>query len=66
MEIIKSICNACSCNEQEAQEHLDNEIRNLKELRDLADLRNSDIESACSGLGLDMDYMFYFIEALAY
>lgn len=64
-QIIERICNACSCNEAEAQEYLDNEINNLKELRDLDDLRDGDIETACSGLGLDFDYMAYFIEALA-
>ena len=64
-QIIERICNACSCNEREAQEYLESEINNLRELRDLDDLRNSDIESACSGLGLDFDYMAYFIEALA-
>lgn len=63
--IIERICNACSCNETEAQEYLESEVNNLRELRDLDDLRDGDIETACSGLGLDLDYMAYFIEALA-
>lgn len=64
-QIIERICNACSCSEEDAQEYLDNEIHNLRELRDLNDLRDGDIETACSGLGLDFDYVAYFIEALA-
>lgn len=65
MEIIERICNSCSCNEQEAQEYLDDEIRNLRELQELNDLRESDIESACTDLGLELDYMEYFITRLA-
>lgn len=63
--IIQRISTACSCNEQEAQEYLNDELRHLREMRDLGDLRNSDFESACSGLGLDFDFIAYFIEAVA-
>lgn len=63
--IIENICISCSCNEQEAQEYLDSELSNLRELQQLNDLRESDIESACSGLGLELDYMEYFITRLA-
>ncbi len=41
------------------------EMRNLRDLQSLDDLRESDIEDACTGLGLDLDFMIYFIEALA-
>lgn len=63
--IIENICVSCSCNETEAKEHLDAELRNLRELKELDDLRNSDIECACTGLGLDLDYMTYFITQLS-
>lgn len=63
--IIKRICNSCCCNEQEAQEHLDGEIRNLKEMQRLNDLRYDDFEVACDSLGLDHDYVAYFIEVIA-
>lgn len=65
MNIIQSICIGCSCNEEQAREYLEDEMRNLRELKDLDDLRDDDIENACSGLGLDMDYMVYFITQLA-
>lgn len=63
--IISSICNSCSCNEQEAREYLDDEIRNLQELRDLDDFRYDDLELACANLGLEHDYVQYFINILA-
>lgn len=63
--IIKTICNSCSCNETEAQEYLDDEIRNLRELSDLNDLRYEDMEQACADLGLENDYVQYFINVLS-
>lgn len=63
--IIKRICHSCSCNEQEAQEYLDDEIQNLKELKELDDLRYNDMEVACNNLGLEQDHVQYFIHALA-
>ena len=63
--IIETICRSCSCDALQAQEYLDGELRNLRDLRDMGDLRHSDLACACSGLGLDMDYVIYFIEALA-
>ena len=35
------------------------------ELQELDDLREGDIELACSNLGLDLDYQEYFINRLA-
>ena len=64
-DIISLICNSCSCNKTEAQEYLDSEIRYLQELQDVDDLRAGDIETACSNLGLDLDYQEYFINRLA-
>jgi len=63
--IITAICNSCSCDSEEAQEYLNDETDNLRELRELNDLRLSDIEVACENLGLDNDYVEYFINALA-
>lgn len=63
--IIETISLSCNCTADEAREYLDNEVRNLRELGDVDDLRESDIEQACSGLGLELDYMEYFINRLA-
>ena len=50
---------------EEAQEHLDHEIRHLRELQDLGDLRENDFEEACQSLGLELDYIPYFLTALS-
>lgn len=63
--IIENICKACNCSAAEAQEHLDAEIQNLQEFQKADDLRYSDFETACQGLGLDLDYVQYFISVLA-
>lgn len=64
--IINLICSSCNCSQAEAQEYyLDSEIRNLRELQELDDLREDDIDMACSNLGLDFDYREYFINRLA-
>ena len=63
--IIRRICNSCSCNETEAQEYLDDEIRYLRELSGSDDLRYGDMEQSCADLGLENDYVQYFINVLA-
>ena len=63
--IITLICNSCGCDKTEAQEYLDSELQHLRELQELDDLREGDIELACSNLGLDLDYQEYFINRLA-
>lgn len=63
--IIDRISSSCSCDMDEAREYLDNEIGNLRELKELDDLRFNDIETACSNLGLDNDDIEYFINVLA-
>lgn len=60
--IIDGICNSCSCSRKEAKEYLNGEIQHLRELKELDDLRFSDIVTACEGLGLEHDYVEYFIE----
>ncbi|MDR0430352.1 MAG: hypothetical protein LBH58_07760 [Tannerellaceae bacterium] len=64
--IIDTIRNSCNCDREQAEEHLNNEINNLRELRDLADLRFDDFQQACANLGLETDYVEYFLNALAY
>lgn len=64
-EIINLICSSCGCNRTEAQEYLDSEIRTLRELQEVDDLREEDMEAACLNLGLDLDYQEYFINRLA-
>ena len=64
-DIISLICNSCRCNGAEAQEHLDSELRHLRELQELDDLREDDMEVACLNLGLDLDWQEYFINRLA-
>lgn len=59
------ICNSCNCNLQEAREYLDDEIRNLRELRELDDFSYSDLEQACANLGLENDCVEYFIGILS-
>ena len=63
--IIQAICGSCSCDEQQAQEYLNDVLRYLRELRDVNDMQNSDIELACSNLGIEADYEEYFIQAWA-
>ena len=63
--IIELIGNSCGCSQTEAQEYLDSEVKYLRELQEVGDLRGDDIEMACSNLGLDLDYQEYFINRLA-
>jgi len=68
--ILEVICGTCSCNAEEAQEHLDNELRHLRELRELENeglgtFDSLDFQYACENLGLESDYQVYFINQLA-
>jgi hypothetical protein len=63
--IISAICNSCGCDSEQAQEYLDDETGNLRELSDPGDLRYSDMETACDNPGLERGYIAYFINALA-
>lgn len=63
--IIEAICGGCSCEESQAKEYLNDEVRYLRELQEVNDLQQSDIELACSNLGIETDYEEYFIQALA-
>lgn len=63
--IIDLICNSCSCGKEEAQEYLNAEVHYLQQLQEAEDLREEDIETACSNLGLDLDWQIYFINRLA-
>lgn len=63
--IIENISRSCSCTAEQAQEYLDDELRNLRELSEADDLRYDDFETACSNLGLENDYIEYFINRVA-
>ena len=70
MNIIELITHTCSCTTEEAQEHLDNEIAHLKDLQELeneglATLEYRDYEYACDNLGIEHDYVEYFINQLS-
>ena len=43
-EIIERICGSCNCDEATAKEYLNDEIRHLRELQEVNDLQESDIE----------------------
>ena len=65
MGIIDLIERTCSCDEKTAHEYLESEVNNLRELQELGDLREDDVETACRNLGLDYDYAEYFINRVA-
>lgn len=65
MGIIDLIERTCSCDEKTAHGYLESEVNNLRELQELEDLRESDFETACENLGLDYDYVEYFIRRVA-
>ena len=46
-EIIERICGSCGCDEATAKEYLNDEIRHLRELQEVEDLQESDIELSC-------------------
>ncbi len=63
--IIENISKSCSCTAEQAREYLDDELRYLRELSEADDLRYGDFEMACSNLGLENDYIEYFINRVA-
>lgn len=63
-QIIERIALACHLSKDEAREELSAQIRNLKELSSLDALQYSDLEQACSDLGLDADHIGYFMNTL--
>ena len=60
-EIIERICGSCNCDEATAKEYLNDEIRHLRELQEVNDLQESDIE-----LGIESECMEYFTMVLTY
>lgn len=64
MNILASIQVSCNCTEEQAQEYLQAEFRYLYDLQKANDLRYSDFEQACTNLGLDSDWIQYFINEL--
>ena len=65
MDIVNLISTTCSCDKQTAQEYLEAEVRHLQELQELSDLREDDLYMACSNLGIEDDYVEYFINRVA-
>ncbi|MCE9475698.1 hypothetical protein [Duncaniella muris] len=65
MDLIELITVTCSCDGQTAQEYLEAEVRHLQELQELKDLREDDLHMACSNLGIEDDYVEYFINRVA-
>lgn len=65
MDLIELITITCSCDVQTAQEYLEAEVRHLQELQELNDLREDDLHMACSNLGIEDDYVEYFINRVA-
>ncbi len=65
MDIVDLISITCSCDGQTAQEYLEAEVQNLQELQELGDLREDDLYAACSNLGIEDDYVEYFINRVA-
>lgn len=63
--IIENISKSCGCTAEQAHEYLNDELRNLRELSEGDDLRYDDFETAYSNLGLENDYIEYFINRLA-
>lgn len=64
VNIVQLVSNSCSCSEDTAREYIEDELRNLDDLLKVSDLKVSDVEMACNNLGLDLDFMDYFIERL--
>ena len=63
--IIESISKSCCCTAEQAREYLNDEVRYLRELSEANDLCYDDLETACSNLGLENDYIEYFINRVA-
>ena len=63
-EIIGRICGSCGCDEATAKEYLEAEIRYLRQLQEVEDLRPDDIEQSCSDLGIETECMEYFTMVL--
>jgi hypothetical protein len=65
-EVIERICSSYNCDEATAKEYLNDEIRHLRELQEVNDLQENDIELSCSGLGIEAECMEYFTMVLTY
>ena len=65
-EIIERICGSCNCDGATAREYLNDEIRHLRELQEVEDLQESDIEQSCSDLGIESECIEYFTMVLTF
>lgn len=64
--MIDDIGRSCSCDERQAQEYLDREVRTLCELRDAGSLRYDNLEEACTALGIETDNIEFLLETIMY
>lgn len=55
-DLVKAVMISCACEETDAIEYINSEVRNIRELMDLGDFRITDITDACMYLGLEADY----------
>lgn len=58
------VTKTCHCTKEKAREYIDDELRCLREYADSGDLRYADFEVACSDLGIENDYIEYFMSAM--
>ena len=65
-EIIEKICGSCNCDEATAKEYLNDEIRHLRELQEVEDLQEIDIEQSCSDIGIESECIEYFTMVLTF
>lgn len=65
-QIINRIATSCNISLDDAEQELNANINYLRELRELKDLRYSDIIQVCQDLGLESDFDEYFLSRLTY
>ena len=62
--MIRAIAHSQECSIKEARESLTEEIFYLRTLRKKQDLRYTDLQDVCGGLGIDDDYIPHLIEMI--
>ena len=64
--LIALVMITCSCSMAQAQEYIDDELRNLTSIAQSEDgLEYRDIEYACENLGVESDWEEFFVNAMA-
>lgn len=63
--LIALVAITCSCTSAQAQEYVDDELRNLTEIAQSEDgLEYRDIEYACENLSVESDWEEFFVNAM--